>query len=331
MIRTYFGLLGEDKKSHEFQKIFKQVLHMQPNVEKISQELSLITLYPPIRGFRDFIGVWLYRGEKTFLVDVGPSATADGLLWVLQELKLHQLDYILLTHIHLDHAGGIGDIVVNFPETPVICHSAGIPHLIDPARLWQGTVKTLGDTGRSYGQIKAVPERCLIDAEGFSSDTIVPIITPGHSPHHVSFKTEKYMFAGETGGVSLSLPEGGEYMRPATPPRFLLDVSINSIDKLISCNPSRICYGHFGMRNNAVEMLTRHRNQLLLWNEIIGEEMKNFSDENFYEICIERLFHKDFLLKGFSQLDAAAQERERFFLKNSIKGFAEYLNSDKGS
>ncbi len=304
---------------------------MHPKIDQISQDLFLISLYPPIKGFNDFIGVWLYRGEKTFLVDVGPSATADGLIRVLQELKIHQLDYILLTHIHLDHAGGIGDIVSYFPETPVICHSAGIPHLIDPARLWEGTVKTLGDTGRSYGQIKAVSEMSLVDAERFSSDRITPIITPGHSPHHVSYQTDKYLFAGETGGVSLSLPSGDEYMRPATPPRFFLDISINSIDRLISRNPSTICYGHFGIRDNAVEMLRRQRNQLLLWNEIIGEEMKNFQGKNFYEICIDRLLHEDPLLKDFIQLDAAAQERERFFLKNSIKGFAGYLNSVQDS
>ena len=300
---------------------------LHPNIVQISQDLFLITLYPPIRGFEDFIGVWLYRGEKTFLIDVGPSVTADGLMRVLKELKIHKLDYILLTHIHLDHAGGIGDIASYFPETPVICHRAGIAHLIDPARLWEGTVKTLGDTGKSYGQIKAVPENRLVDAENFTSPSVIPIITPGHSPHHVSYHTDKYLFAGEKGGVSLSLPSGDEYMRPATPPRFFLDISIDSIDKLISSNPSTICYGHFGMRDNAVAMLRRHRNQLLLWNEIIGEEMKNFHEENFYPLCINRLLHADPLLKDFIHLDAAAQERERFFLKNSINGFAGYLES----
>jgi glyoxylase-like metal-dependent hydrolase (beta-lactamase superfamily II) len=304
---------------------------LHPKIDQISQDLFLITLYPPIRGFSDFIGVWLYRGENTFLVDVGPSVTADGLIRVLQELKVHQLDYILLTHIHLDHAGGIGDIAGYFPETPVICHQAGIPHLIDPARLWEGTVKTLGDTGRSYGQIKAVSEKRLVDAEGFSSDRITPIITPGHSPHHVSYQTAKYLFAGETGGVSLSLPSGDAYMRPATPPRFFLDISISSIDRLISRNPSTICYGHFGIRDNAVETLGRQRNQLLIWNEIIGEEMKNFQGKNFYETCIDRLLHEDPLLKDFVQLDAAAQERERFFLKNSVNGFVGYLNSIQDS
>lgn len=304
---------------------------MHPNIVQISQDLFLITLYPPIRGFDDFIGVWLYRGEKTFLIDVGPSVTADELMRALQELKIHKLDYILLTHIHLDHAGGIGTVSGNFHDTPVICHSAGIAHLIDPARLWEGTVKTLGDTGRGYGQIKAVPEKKLVDAENFTSPSVIPIITPGHSPHHVSYQTDKYLFAGETGGVSLSLPSGDEYMRPATPPRFFLDISINSIDMLISQNPSTICYGHFGIRDNAVEMLRRHRNQLLIWNEIIGEEMKNFQEENFYEICIDRLLHADPLLKEFVQLDAAAQERERFFLTNSIKGFTGYLESAQGS
>jgi len=86
---------------------------------------------------------------------------------------------------------------------------------------------------------------------------------------HVSYLTEKYLFAGEAGGVFLSLNSGDEYLRPATPPRFFLEISTGSINTLIERNPERICYGHYGIRENAVNMLKKHRNQLLLWEEII--------------------------------------------------------------
>ncbi len=300
---------------------------MDAKINKLSDELYLITLLPPLSGFDDFIGAWLYKGKTTFIVDVGPSVTAEGLLNALHDINVHHLDYIFLTHIHIDHAGGIGDISARFPKTPIICHEAGISHLCDPSRLWEGTVKTLGDIGRAYGPIKPVPSNRLVGAGQFVSDTIVPIITPGHSPHHVSYQTEKYLFAGEAGGVYLSLPFQHEYLRPATPPRFFLDVTVRSIEKLIAANPEKICYGHFGIRDDAVEMLKMHKNQLFLWKKVIKDVMKHSEEKDLVESCMDRLLKKDQLLAGFFHMDAAVQERERGFLANSIKGFAGYLKT----
>ena len=120
------------------------MLSPQAIIKKVTPQLSLITLVPPIIGFEDFIGVWLYQGETTFIVDVGPSSTANALLDILAQHQIEDLDYILLTHIHLDHAGGIGTVTERFPKTPIVCHARGISHLADPTRLWEGTLKTLG-------------------------------------------------------------------------------------------------------------------------------------------------------------------------------------------
>ncbi|MCP4694015.1 MAG: MBL fold metallo-hydrolase, partial [Desulfobacterales bacterium] len=101
----------------------------ETGIEMLSDRLGLITLTPPIPGFDDFIAAWLYKGEDaTFVVDVGPSATADGLLNALEELGVKRLDYILLTHIHLDHAGAAGEMTRRFPDARIVCHKAGIPH-----------------------------------------------------------------------------------------------------------------------------------------------------------------------------------------------------------
>ena len=299
---------------------------MNAKIDCVSNDLFLITLPPPIPGFDDFIGCWLYRGSISFIVDPGPSVTSEALARALAELKVSRLDYIFLTHIHIDHAGGVGNIAANFPESSIICHKAGIPHLVDPSRLWEGSVKTLRETAKAYGPIKPVSSNRFIQADQFMSDIVTPVFTPGHSPHHVSYLTKEHLFVGEAGGVFLSIDSGCEYLRPATPPRFFLEISTDSIDTLIEKNPLNICYGHHGIKGNAVKMLNKHRNQLLLWEKIIKKEIQN-SNEDFLTSCFNRLLKEDLLLSGFSHMEPSVQKREQGFIINSIKGFEGYLRS----
>jgi len=298
-------------------------------IEQLSDNLYLICLTPLIRGFDDFISVWLYKGKKTFIVDVGPSATSSDLITALRDLKIDVLDYILLTHIHLDHTGAIGEISACYPETPIICHEAGIDHLVDPKLLIEGTIKALGEIGRAYGPIQPVKKEQLVDAAAFESDIVFPVITPGHSQHHISFLTNEYLFVGEAAGVCFSVPSSisGYYMRPATPPRFFLDITVKSIDDLIARKPKKICFSHFGMKENAIEMLNAHKDQLLLWGKLISMQIKKRHAEDFLTKCIDVLFTSDPLMEGFSYLDESVQEREKNFIYNSIIGFEGYLKT----
>lgn len=299
----------------------------KPLIDQVSENLFLITLDPGIRGFDNFIGVWLHTGSINFIVDVGPSVTAPGLINTIKSMGISQLDYILLTHIHIDHAGGMGELTDYFGNTPVVCHKAGIAHLVEPSRLWESTAKTLGHIAEAYGPMRRVDEKRFIDAENFRSDQIQPILTPGHSPHHVSFLTGPFLFAGEAGGVSLSVSRDHHYLRPATPPRFFLETTVESIDKLIKKNPEKICYSHFGIRDHAVAMLLKHKEQLYLWEKIIGNELESSPKKDFLSDCLNLLLQNDKNLSGFFSLNQSAQERERGFLTNSIRGFVSYLDS----
>ncbi|UCG08009.1 MAG: MBL fold metallo-hydrolase [Desulfobacterales bacterium] len=301
---------------------------MDVKIQNVSDDLFLITLNPPINGFTSFISAWLYQNDVTCLVDVGPSSTAQGLLQALAELNVHRLDFILLTHIHLDHAGAIGDIAHAFLQTPIVCHPAGIPHLVDPSRLWEGTKKVLGATAEGYGPIQAVSQNRLVDAQQFTSEAIVPIITPGHALHHVSYWTDNYLFAGEAAGVYYPISRGRFYMRPATPPRFFFDIALESVDKLIASKPKKLCYGHYGMADDAAKMLENHRRQLFKWKTIIEDEIKRSHTGDLIGACVKRLFKEDSLLENFHNLSEDFKERETYFLRNSIKGFAGYLQSE---
>lgn len=296
-------------------------------IEQILEDLFFITLCPPINGFENFIGVWVKTGTPTYIIDVGPTVTILDLKKALDDLNVVNLDFIFITHIHMDHAGGIGDFSKFFPKTPIICHKAAIPHMVDPARLWNGSLKTLGDMARAYGPLTGVNKDLLLDAEHFTGEDIIPLITPGHAPHHVSFMTPQCLFAGETCGVHLALPGGKDYLRPATPPKFFLETAISSIDLLIERNPQNICFGHHGMEKDATSWLKAHKNQLVFWKNIIEEEMASPDREDFFSRCIERFKQEDPLLADFDLLSPAEKDRETYFITNSIKGFKGYIES----
>ncbi len=296
---------------------------------RVNDTIDRITLSPPMAGFDNFICSWLYRGAETFLVDPGPAVTTGDLLTALRDLGMEQLDFILLTHIHIDHAGGIGEISAAFPEAPVVCHEKAVPHLKDPEKLWQGTVKTLGETGRAYGKISAVPAARLLVVTELAAETVRPLITPGHAPHHVSYLTrEGEMFAGETGGVNLAAGEARRYLRPATPPRFHLETAVASLDKLRAENPRLLCYGHTEWSADAAGLLEKHKEQLFFWRDCIAAELnKSGGTPEPVEPCLEHLLQVDPLLKHFPDLSPAVARRERYFLRNSIKGFLGYLQA----
>jgi glyoxylase-like metal-dependent hydrolase (beta-lactamase superfamily II) len=299
-------------------------------IQKYSDQLYLISLPVPIIGFDGFIGAWVYAGDPLVIVDVGPGVSSSYLLEALAELGLGVPELILLTHIHIDHAGGIGPVAAAFPKAKVVCHPKGVPHLIDPERLWQGSVKTLGNIAKAYKPIEPTPSKQIIAMDQVSHPRIQCMETPGHAAHHVSYMIGEVLFAGEAGGVCLDLKARAPYLRPATPPRFFLETSLESIDRLIAKSPQKICYGHIGQRNDAVDMLQMHRRQLLHWLDMIRPfyvKAEKQGVASMQQACAEHLLSEDPMLQGFISFPSDVQARERSFLSNSIKGYWGYLQS----
>jgi glyoxylase-like metal-dependent hydrolase (beta-lactamase superfamily II) len=300
---------------------------VKTKITAVADHFFQIPLTPPLEGYSDFISAWLVMGRPAFLVDVGPSSTADQLLQALEALGVHRLDYILLTHIHLDHAGAIGQLSRRFPLAKIVCHENGISHLVDPARLWEGTCRILGPVALGYGPLQPVPAERFIGAQSFCVQGITAVPTPGHAPHHISYATEGCLFAGETCGVWYDLPEGRYYLRPATPPKFFMNLAIGSIDALISRWPTRMVVGHFGMTENGGTLLGRHRDQLVFWEKWIRDHTADQTEDEAVQLCMQGLLAEDPLLEGFSQFSAPVQDRERYFLKNSLKGFLGWISA----
>jgi len=296
------------------------------NINEVRPHLYLIGLEQEMKEFGTFIGSWVYDGEDKFLVDPGPRASIDQLLEGLGVLKMKRLDFIFLTHIHLDHAGGTGLLVNHFPDAKVICHESGIPHMIRPQRLWEGVKKVLGDLAFKYGEIEPVPETNLLSPDEFNKEGFQIIKTPGHASHHSTLVYKDTLFAGDAGGIYIDLGDK-PYLRPATPPRFILKEAVESIDKLLEVDIREICYSHFGSHPDAKGMLRNYKEQLYLWRDVVAEQMKELGGQDLVERCIPVLLERDELFKPFKYLAEEERRKERYFFKTCIQGISEYVAS----
>jgi len=288
--------------------------------------LFLVDLDLPVSGFTRFIASWMLKdGDRALIIDPGPSTTIGTLLESLRELGIERVEHILLTHIHLDHAGGCGDLVRTYPDAEVVCHPRAISHLADPERLWQGSLEVLNDLARAYGKPSPLAEKKIHpDSDvAWKGSPIIPLETPGHAVHHLCFFCRDLVFAGEAAGVSIPTIDH-PYLRPATPPPFRPDIALRSISLVAERRPEIICYGHYGLRQNATELLHMAYDQIQLWLSVIEERQDNGLEMDEGAIFAE-LLAKDPRLRAFQQLDPEARERELYFCKNTIRGMVEYL------
>ena len=292
----------------------------------LAHDLKLIDVAPPISGFEEFISAYVLKAGKVALIDVGPSTSVENLMSGLEELNIDpkDIDYILATHIHIDHAGGIGKAVKQMPNAMVLVHEKGSPHLAEPARLWEDSQRALRELAPKYGPIHPVPQdRILVAKEGMSLNlggTEIEVFdTPGHAPHHLSFLDRKggRLFVGEAGGVYIR-----GLIRPAAAPPFNLEQALTSLDKLISLGPKSLYYGHFGSATQAVDNLNYHRQQLILWAGIIADCLeKEASEQDMYNEIRKR----DKMLTQIDSLPPDQCQRELYFINNSIRGFIGYF------
>jgi glyoxylase-like metal-dependent hydrolase (beta-lactamase superfamily II) len=277
-------------------------------------------------GLDDFIGAWVCRDGVNIVVDVGPANSVNHLIGSLEEMNLDRVDFVLLSHIHIDHAGGLADFLDRYPMSKAVCHAKGLKHLINPSRLWAGSSKVLGNLAESYGPVKPVPPEKLIPHTEARVKGVRIIETPGHAPHHLSFAHGAQLFVGEAGGNYLFRQEH-EYVRPATPPRFFMEEFLNSVERLMALEDQPICYAHFGRAGSSRNMLERFRNQLMRWKEIIEDEMSG-TREGLEGRCIQRLLNVDPDLAAFRLMSSEQQEMERYFIGNSVRGYIGFLEEN---
>ena len=220
-----------------------------------------IVIDTKMHGRDGITAAFLLRGEQTALIETGPKSSYPVVRAALRDLRVDRLDWIIVTHIHLDHSGAAGTLANDFPEATVAVHTVGAPHLVSPAKLWASAGRIYGDQmDRLWGGIDPIPEQRILtlddgDEIDLGDRLLQAVDTPGHARHHHTFVDDAtgIAFCGDALGVRL--PDVG-VVRPATPPpEFHLEDTVKSIERLRAIAPSSLWLTHFGAANKGQSAL----------------------------------------------------------------------------
>lgn len=198
------------------------------------------------------------------LVDPGPESSVQALFDGLGGTVPRA---ILLTHIHLDHAGATGAVLDRWPDLPIYVHAHGAPHLIDPSRLAASASRLYPDMDERWGGVQPVPEANVhVIADGDRVlDTFRTVYTPGHASHHAAFLHEPSGVAlvGDVLGVRVA-PEPYTLM-PTPPPDIDIELWASSIDRVEALRPSAVALTHFGLHEDVPTLVADARTELHRW------------------------------------------------------------------
>jgi glyoxylase-like metal-dependent hydrolase (beta-lactamase superfamily II) len=286
-------------------------------------------------GWRQVTAGYLILGPAPVLVETGSQSSVPVLLGELAELGVGPSDLagVALSHIHLDHAGGVGDVAAAFPRATVYVHPKGARHLVDPSRLVASAATVYGDAldtlyGRlapvEAGRVKALEDGDRIDLGGGRS--LTALHSPGHAKHHMALhdSSSGFLFVGDAVGVRLP---GGAPLRPATPPAdFDLEQALQSLRDFAGRSPSALALAHYGVvPDDPQDLLAEAGDILCEWADVAGDAWENGRD---VETALRARFG--------AELDALPEEqRLRLEAFNGVHSNAEglklWLNRTRGA
>ena len=231
-------------------------------------------------GMEQVTAGYLLDAPRPALIECGPALTIDAVLRGLAELGLDagDLAYLVVTHIHLDHAGGAGDVAAAFPDATVVVSDVGARHLHDPTKLNASSKRVYGPLfERVYGACTPIDRQRILGVDdGHRLDLgggreLELLYTPGHAKHHIGVFDPSIgaVFSGDSVGVKVP---GMRRIRPATPPPdFHLEASLASIAAYRDRRPERLYLAHYGPVDPPLEALDEASDQLRLWAEVAAD------------------------------------------------------------
>ena len=252
----------------------------------------------------------IVQDGRAAFVDTGTNFSVPRLLGALQALGLERdaVDWVIPTHVHLDHAGGVGSLMQALPTARLLVHPRGARHLIDPSALYQGALAVYGqaEMDRAYGQLVPVAaERVVSSADGMTVELagrpLTLIDTPGHARHHHCIWDEatRGWFTGDTFGISyreFDTAAGFWIMPTSTPVQFEPDAMHRSIDRLMAREPACAYLTHYSRIDDTAAAAAQLR-QLLDAMVALGQRLKNVPDrhqalvDGLLDLYVDSLHH----------------------------------------
>lgn len=294
--------------------------------KKLNNFIYMIDLKPA--GIENLISSYVLKANRVAIIESGPLASVENLLAGLEEIGIRneQVNYLAVSHVHADHAGGAGALLRHLPNAKLLVHPRGAPHLVNPEKLWTQTKQALGKIAEMYGEVQSVLKERIITV---TDETIVNLgestelrvlETPGHASHALSFyeNTTRGIFTGDTAGIYLNK---FDVVMPTTPSPFHLEKTLTSLSRLIEMAPKKLYYSHFGPAGDAVKKLKAYVVQLKLWGETVLDGMKDGEDS---ETIHRRILERDVSMKQANDfIDSHVVLRE--IRKWDVQGFIEYF------
>jgi glyoxylase-like metal-dependent hydrolase (beta-lactamase superfamily II) len=230
-------------------------------------------------GAERVIGAYvLDTAEGPALFDCGPSSCVEHLRSAIGErgIELTDVRHLLLSHIHLDHAGAAGVLVRDHPGLQVHVSEIGAPHLVDPSRLESSARRLYGDLFDDlWGELAPVPSE-NVHVVGDDVLGLACFPTPGHASHHVCYlDDEGTLYAGDAAGVRIQ--PHSFVLPPTPPPDFDLDTWLRTLDEIERRAPARLALVHFGVADDVDRHLAELRRRLHAWVELEGVTEEEFA------------------------------------------------------
>jgi glyoxylase-like metal-dependent hydrolase (beta-lactamase superfamily II) len=290
-------------------------------VELITDEIYHLGEWVP--GANTVFAVYFIKDGDGAIVEPGPAVLVPKIQGVAAELGMPEPAYIIPTHIHLDHAGGVGRLAQVFPETKIVVNKQAVRHIVDPSKLIKSTKMAFGDNFEdTYGPILPVPEsRLKVVADGerlvVGGRELVIVYTPGHAPHHISILDSKTkgLFCGEA--LGLIYGTGYPPLPAVAPPSFDLELYLKDMEKLKALKPRLLFYSHGSVAEEPEQLITAVMKNTRLVGDFILQNLKAGERE---EAIISRF--ADYLREHFG---ATLDEYE---LASNVRGYIHYFRKN---
>jgi glyoxylase-like metal-dependent hydrolase (beta-lactamase superfamily II) len=296
------------------------------HVTKLEDHVFIIDL--ETGGVGSFFASYVLRGKKVAIIETGPTTSVPNLVMGLKKLSLKPEDvaYVAVSHIHLDHGGGVGTLLKHLPNAKAVVHPRGASHLASPDKLWQESQMVLGKITDMYGQPEPVPTTRIIPAtDGMNFDvgngvSFKVVETLGHASHHQSYfeNLGDAVFPGDAAGIYLKQFDA---VVPTTPAPFRLGSALSSLNKLAALKPRRLYYSHFGPATEPARRLQAYADQLKLWAKIAAEGIKQ--GQRVEEIR-DRIVAEDASIQKAAQFIRVHPILSETVLGNSVQGFIDF-------